>query len=895
MAINGVLFFPLTKVLLTGMLVFAMSVGYGQERKIKKGNQLYDDYFYSEAIEIFEEIDPLSPDLIRKLAHCYELIGNTSKAEEYYYELVKEEGATSSDIYSYAKMLRSNSKYSECENWMDKFHELSPNDSRGIKYQKKRGLMERLQRNNSRFLIRNLKSNESHQDFGITYLLDKVVFTSSRQEPKPMARKWNWNGLPFLDLYSAEYDTSGMLINISPFHKKLNRKYHEGPASFARDGSYMVYTISNYQNTSSDGVIRLELYETNLENGEWKTGIPFHFSDKEYSIGHPTLTEDGNRLYFSSDMPGGYGETDLYVVNRDKNGAWGIPENLGPDINTEGSEMFPFIHSNGTLYFASDGHVGLGGLDIFEVHMTSKVPFVKNIGAPINSNRDDHSFIIDQDLKSGYFSSNRPGGKGSDDIYSFNVNLICTKEPCVTLDIRSSEGLRQDDIIYSWDMGDGNIVHGEIISYCYQNPGTYTAKLSTYDHISGFEERDIETVEISIAGTQGSYAQFDLLGHYEANEPLILDGRGSTSDLGDLSSFSWSIDDGPSFSNADSVMYTFDKAGKYEIRLGVSIKNEDVGICTDTAVRVVLISDTTHELQSSEIVETESFAIDLSNYDSLLLYSLIIDVVDKSTGEPLSNSRVQVFQKEDFVWYSKLTDDQGQLEVMLDRNINYRIVASKQEYSSLKVHHSTSSRTEIEYSKLILPLQKGDAVITQTQGSELAEIDSRDGDRPKNPVIKGNDEIPENSSSQATSDSNQSKNQKEGASEFQADENLSSIESILRPIYFDLDRSSIDSNAAEILDRIIVLLNDNPELVIEFGAHTDSRASMEYNMLLSKRRAVSTQNYLYSRGISKKRFFGEGYGETQLTNKCSDGVYCTERQHSLNRRTEFKIIKQTQK
>lgn len=206
------------------------------------------------------------------------------------------------------------------------------------------------------------------------------------------------------------------------FSKTLNTKYHEGPATFSRDGSRIIFTRNNYNNgrvsKSSTGVNKLKLYTATQLNGSWVNIEELPFNSDEYSVGHPTLSRDDQFLYFASDMPGGYGGTDIYV-SRYQNGRWSRPVNLGETFNTKGNELFPFVDDAGNIYFSSDGRKGLGALDIFFAKLTNGVTAqtVEHLDAPINSNQDDFGFITDANRQGGYFSSNRR--EGNDDIYRF--------------------------------------------------------------------------------------------------------------------------------------------------------------------------------------------------------------------------------------------------------------------------------------------------------------------------------------------------------------------------------------------------------------------------------------------------------------------------------------------
>src|SRR5690606_5083746 len=208
--------------------------------------------------------------------------------------------------------------------------------------------------------------NSTQQDFGAAFYKEQIVYTSSGGKPKAVKSVYNWNKKTFLDLYVADND-NGQLKNPKSLHKKYNRKMHEGPASFTADGNTMAFTRNNYKSRSKDGVVHLEIYFAQKDaEGKWDNPVAFKLNNTEYSVGHPCLSADGNTMYFASEMPGGMGGVNLYRIRKNADGTWGEAENLGEHINTEGNEMFPFFHEEkGWLFFASNGHFGLGGLDIF--------------------------------------------------------------------------------------------------------------------------------------------------------------------------------------------------------------------------------------------------------------------------------------------------------------------------------------------------------------------------------------------------------------------------------------------------------------------------------------------------------------------------------------------------
>jgi len=413
------------KNILFGLLLSGLSFGISaQVGKIKKAEKYYEGYSYEKSIEKFSEITDKTPEMYREIAESYFRIGDYDSAEENYAELIATDAKTAEDLLNYAQVLKINKKYPEAIQRMEEYHSMVANDSRAEEVLKNKEYYKQLQKDKGQFKIDTLSINTKQEDFGPSFYKEKVVFASSREGVKPIRRKWNWNGLPFLNIYEAEKGEDGQLKNPKQFNKKINKKYHEGPATFNAEGNYMVFTRNNYDGKSSDQVIKLQLFtSTQDEKGDWSEPKGIHFNSNEYSVGHASLTNDGKTMYFASDMPGGKGGVDIYKVKRKEDGTWGTPVNMGEKINTEGDEMFPFIHEKGMLFFSSNGKAGLGGLDVFVAQLKedNTIGKVENLGAPLNTNLDDFGFILDKEMKQGYFSSNREGGKGDDDIYAFEL------------------------------------------------------------------------------------------------------------------------------------------------------------------------------------------------------------------------------------------------------------------------------------------------------------------------------------------------------------------------------------------------------------------------------------------------------------------------------------------
>ena len=297
--------------------------------------------------------------------------------------------------------------------------------------------------------INNISTNTEYSDFGGYIHDNKLYFASTKPVVQKNERLYKWNNQPFLNVYEAEQlavtDNNVLDVDVSKRFHEVNSIYHESNVIFTEDGKIAYFTRDNYDGKrvrkDKNNVIRLKIYRSELIDGEWKNLTELPFNSDEYSVGHPALSPDEQTLYFASDMPGGIGATDIYKVSVLNHKEYGEPQNLGREINTEGKEMFPYVDNNNTLYFSSNGQLGLGALDIFESkiqgdHFTKAI----NMGTPINSPMDDFSFVINDDFTNGYFSSNREGGKGDDDIYSFIISIckesiegivteVTTKEP----------------------------------------------------------------------------------------------------------------------------------------------------------------------------------------------------------------------------------------------------------------------------------------------------------------------------------------------------------------------------------------------------------------------------------------------------------------------------------
>ena len=266
--------------------------------------------------------------------------------------------------------------------------------------------------------------NTSALDFSPVYYGNGIVYVSSRRKSGPVDRSI---GETFFQLFYAELGPERFPTRPISFSVELNSRLHQGPVSFNREGNRIFFTRSNLRDgvTRADkqGRVGLKIFEAEQGEFDWEKVRELPFNSDAYTCMHPSHSPDGNRIFLSSDKPGGYGGFDLYVVERRGN-SWSEMINLGPEVNTPGNEVFPFIHETGTLFFSSDGHKGLGGMDVFSIDLSTRSwGAVINLGEPFNSRHDDFGLALHPDGKSGFFSSNRPGGAGKDDIYGFQAPL----------------------------------------------------------------------------------------------------------------------------------------------------------------------------------------------------------------------------------------------------------------------------------------------------------------------------------------------------------------------------------------------------------------------------------------------------------------------------------------
>lgn len=441
------------------MLLFSVSNSFAQKeyKRLERANALFDDYSYIQAIVEYEKLLKKNnlPEAQIKLAECYRLTKQMSNAEMYYRKAAENNAVDSVYLYYFASTLKYNGKYEEAKEWYLKY-EAFKQDGKGEKQAKFLDLIHYFTRDSSKVDIKNMAFNSEYADFSPAFFKDGLLFSSTRTKGKNPGGLDQWTGENFNDIYyiaKVNIDSASKAHLLNGF---INSNFHEGPASFDANNNIIYFTrnsvVKGVQKRSKEGVLKIQIYTASLQDNRWDIIAPFALNNAEYVVCHPSITADGKRIYFASDMPRGYGGLDIYYSDKTE-GGWSEPVNLGAHVNSQWNEAFPYIHTTGTLYFASEGLPGLGGFDVYSVRFSGSAwEDVKNLGYPINTSTDDFGFILDSTNKSGYISSNRTGGKGSDDIYSVFIKDTYFEEG-VLLSIEA-DSTQQEDILIENDFGE---------------------------------------------------------------------------------------------------------------------------------------------------------------------------------------------------------------------------------------------------------------------------------------------------------------------------------------------------------------------------------------------------------------------------------------------------------
>lgn len=449
------------KILIYTALLSCVSFGVmAQKAILSKAEKQYDQYAYIDAIAIYEKVaeDGYKDEkMFQRLGNAYYFNAELTKALKWYDALFALNDQQEYEYYyRYAQVLKSIGDYAKSDKMLELFNEKIKTDTRGVLFENNKNYLEQIQANSGRFEILDAGINSKQSDYGSTIFNNKLVFASARDTGIVTRKTFKWTNRSFTNLYTADLNEDWNLQNITRFVKKINSKFNESTPVFTKDGKTMYFTRNNFldgkKGMDDKRVTLLKLYKADFVDNSWTNVVELPFNSDQFSVAHPALSIDEKKLYFASDMPGTMGQSDLYSVAINADGTFGKPENMGSQINTEGRETFPFISGDNELYFASDGRPGLGGLDIFvaKIKQDSSFDRVQNIGEPINTKFDDFAFIIDHTTRKGFYTSNKEGGIGNDDIYKFTETkkLDCEKKLLVkVVDADTNQAISEAKII----------------------------------------------------------------------------------------------------------------------------------------------------------------------------------------------------------------------------------------------------------------------------------------------------------------------------------------------------------------------------------------------------------------------------------------------------------------
>jgi len=669
---------------------------------------------------------------------------------------------------------------------------------------------------------------------------DQIVFTSN-QEDELMVTYKNTKNTGLFNIFKVNVDPEYWSSPPEVFNRNLVTPYNDGPASFSPDGNLVVFSRNIDIKAKVKNVFDLDntlgLFFAELHDGEWDNTGDFKYNNIEYSITTPCFSPDGHYLYFASDMPGGYGGTDIYRSTFAK-GEWSEPVNLGEIINTKGNEVYPFIASNGDLFFASDGHGGLGKKDIY-LSRFSDSEWIRpvHLDTPINSKDDDFGLITDKDFSEGFFSSNR--GR-TDDIYQFstlvpqlfNCDTLLENQYCYEFWDEMFPGMDSLPVIYEWEFSDGTKLRGLRVEHCLPGAGKYWAKLNIIDNSTS-----------NTFFTQTSM-EFELEDHVQpvitsrdagiVNTEIEFDGLSSNLPGYSIEEYVWDFGDG-NFQTGPEIRYQFKNTGVYGVKLGLTgFAEGSDGKETRCVIRPVTIVRDEQALamhlsgvESPIIAESESMKRDSGEI------SQDFSVFDVNTEEEVF--RVEVLSSE-----TKILLDNTLFDPLREEyEIKEFFLSDDSLYSYTVGEHNSLLATYNVYSDVV---EKG-FTTAKVKTYILAEL-------PTEVIAKINRDFAE-----------------------------------LADANFEFNDSEVSENSYPVLDRIVTIMVENPDLGMEIAAHTDNTGSFEFNMRLSNERAQSIVNYLVSKGIDKIRLVSKGYGESRPISSNS-----TEEGRMNNRRVEFIIL-----
>jgi len=409
-----------------GLLTIFMitMMGYSQKALIEKGNKQYQLLAYSDAIKSYEnavEKGSTDPLVYKNLANSYYNNSQFENAAKYYKLLIDGNPEQEAEYYyKYAQSLKAQEKYKEASDVLDKFVQKNPTDTRAKLFASNQNFLDKIKENEGDYTLESTSVNTPNIEYGSFVANGKFYYTAYKEGKTNLDK---WTNQTYSRIYVAPIDENKKMGTPEIVFPVSTADYNESNPVITKDGKTMYFTRNNedkVKKVKSEKSYFLKIYKAELVDGKWTNIKQLPFNGVDFSTANPALSPDDKTLYFASNRPGTLGESDLYKASINDDGSYGEPISLGDKINTEGKENFPYVTPDNKLYFSSDGRPGLGGLDVFVADLKSNI--VTNLGKGINSNHDDFAFLLDENGKNGFISSNRGSGTGFDDIYRFVQN-----------------------------------------------------------------------------------------------------------------------------------------------------------------------------------------------------------------------------------------------------------------------------------------------------------------------------------------------------------------------------------------------------------------------------------------------------------------------------------------
>lgn len=844
------------KILYTAIFLFCWLVhGLGQ-RSDAKANRYYENLGYAQYIQLKGGNSWMSYDkeTLIKLGESYRKIADFKNAERAYQALLKFENIDPIYRLYYAQALQSNGFYGRAaqeyylaQEQMKAAQEDGKEDPRPQKGIESCNQVNTFRAKGVVNLYNATALNSPKLDFSPTYYKDGIVFVSTRKNAS-MNQQDHWIDDNCMDLYYAPIQ-EGQIMEPKPFSDQLNGKFHEGPVAFTDDQQTIFFSRNNYirgkRKTSKNRITKLKIYTAEQQKGIWKNITELPFNSDEHDVCHPALSADQRILVFSSSKGEGHqGGMDLYA-SLWVGDYWTTPVNLGPEINTEGNELFPYIYKDGSLYFASTGHGGLGGLDIFVAMFTGSNDqaswnFPLNIGAPFNSSHDDFGLILNAEETAGFLTSNRLGGEGQDDIYQFTIQSSSLK----TVKPRPQFPMQ----ICVYDKKTNERLEGAQVTIRVTNSTSLSAQRRKELGINSGEN-----IILSLTPVREGANEYTIQLRSADEGERDKEGNkivGQTNTTNDEGAFSYKM------LARETYLLEVEKEGYVTVQeyftmpTDASLEEFCVGIIKRSDLLASQLNGEPTNISANDPNETPN-STPLSSSGVLIgsdgkplpkgqPYVAGV-VLNKEYNRPLPRTTVTLLNRctgEDEVY---TLDKTGRFAFSLECGCDYVLKARKDRFIGVNKVLSLVKKEDCK------PIVKE---LLLTPGFDRLGEPINIAGRTITETLKEGDVLE------------------------------------LRDIFYDFDKYYIRDEASKDLDRLAALMQQFPSMRIELSSHTDSRGTDEYNNTLSKNRAKAAKEYLVNKGIAKERVVAIGYGEQRLRNNCKNGVNCSEYEHQRNRRTE---------